>query len=266
MSYVALDTWDLVLAAALILLNAAISWGFRLGLGRTLAFNAVRMVIQLALVGYVLGWIFAQSSPLWTLLAALIMIAVAGYEIRARQSRRFKGARTYLLGSGTLLFVGTLSTFYAVAVIIGPEPWYHPRYILPVLGMVLGNAMTGIALTLNTLTESASRDRMIIEARLALGQDRFTAMGDTLRQALRTGMMPILNAMAATGVVSLPGMMTGQILAGLDPVEAANYQIMIMFAIASATALGIVIAGYTAVMLLTDERHRLRLDRLETET
>lgn len=266
MSYVALDTWDLVLAAALILLNAAISWGFRLGLGRTLAFNAVRMVVQLALVGYVLGWIFAQASPIWTLLAALIMFAVAGHEIRARQSLRFRGPRTWLLGSGTLFFVGSLSTFYVVALIIGPEPWQDPRYILPILGMILGNAMTGIALTLNTLTETASRDRTIIEARLAQGQDRFTAMGDTLRQALRTGMMPIVNAMTATGIVSLPGMMTGQILAGLDPVQAASYQIMIMFAIASATALGIIIAGYAAVMLLTDNRHRLRLDRLDPES
>lgn len=265
MSYVALDTWDLALAAALILLNAALSLGLRLGLGRTLALNAVRMVVQLALIGYVLGWIFARTSPVWTLAAAAVMIAVAGYEIRARQSRRFTGAWSYVLGSGTLLFVGTLSTIYAVAAIIGPEPWYHPRYVLPILGMILGNTMTGIALTINTLTESATRDRAAIEARLALGHDRFTAMGDTLRQALRTGMMPILNAMAASGIVSLPGMMTGQILAGLDPVDAAKYQIMIMFTIAGATSLGIVIAGYASVLLLTDDRHRLRLDRLESE-
>lgn len=265
MNYVALDTWDLLLAAALILINAALSLGLRLGLGRTLAINAVRMVAQLALVGYVLSWIFAQTSPIWTLAAAAVMIAVAGYEIRARQSRRFTGAWSYFLGSGTLLFVGTLSTIYAVAVIIGPHPWHDPRYILPILGMILGNAMTGVALTVNTLTEAASRDRNAIEARLALGHDRFAAMSDTLRLALRTGMMPILNAMAAAGIVSLPGMMTGQILAGLAPVEAAKYQIMIMFTIAGATSLGIVIAGYAAVLLLTDDRHRLRLDRLESE-
>lgn len=265
MTYIDLSVWDLALAAALILLNAAISWGLHLGLGRTLAFNTLRMVLQLALIGYVLGWIFAQSNPLWTALIAAIMIAVAGYEIRARQSRRFTGFTSYLLGSGTLLFVGTLTTIYAVAAIIGPNPWYDPRYILPILGMVLGNTMTGIALTLNTLTESAARDRAAIEARLSLGHSRFTALSETLRQALRTGTMPILNAMAASGVVSLPGMMTGQILAGLDPIEAAKYQIMIMFIIAGATALGVVIAGYAAALLLSDNRHRLRLDRLEKE-
>ena len=87
-------------------------------------------------------------------------------------------------------------------------------------------------------------------------------MGETLRLALRTGLMPILNAMAASGIVSLPGMMTGQILAGVDPIEATKYQIMIMFLIAGATALGVVIAGYAGVLLITDNRHRLRLDRL----
>lgn len=265
MSYIALDAWDLLFAAALILLNAAISLALGLGLGRTLMLNTIRMVLQLTLIGYILGWIFAQSSPLWTLLAAAVMIAVAGYEIRARQSRRFAGPASYFLGLGSLLFVSTLSTIYAVAVIIGPEPWHNPRYVLPILGMILGNAMTGVALTVNTLTESASRDRLIIEARLALGQDRLAAMSGTLRQALRTGMMPILNAMAASGIVSLPGMMTGQILSGLDPIEAAKYQIMIMFLIAGTTALGVVIAGFAAVMLLTDNRHRLRLDRLESE-
>jgi len=265
MGYVNLDVWDLLLAAALILLNAAISLGLSLGLGRTLALSAVRMVVQLALVGYVLGWIFTQSSPLWTVLAATVMIAVAAYEIRARQERRLKGIGSYFLGLGTLLFVSTLITVYAVSTIIAPDPWYSPRYILPILGMILGNTMTGIALTLSTLSDATARERNAIEARLALGENRFTAMSDALRQAVRTGMLPVLNAMAASGIVSLPGMMTGQILAGLEPVEAAKYQIMIMFTIAGATSLGIVIAGCAAVLLLTDERHRLRLDRLESK-
>ena len=128
--------------------------------------------------------------------------------------------------------------------------------------MVLGNALTGVGLVLNTLTTSAHRDRAAIEARLALGATRHEAMSDILRGALKTGMMPIVNAMAASGIVSLPGMMTGQILAGVDPIEATKYQILIMFVIAGSTALGVVVAGFGGVYLLTDDRHRLRLDRL----
>jgi UDP-glucose/iron transport system permease protein len=264
MTYVPLNIADLALAASLILINGAVSWAFSLGLERTLIVNAARMTVQLALIGFVLKWIFEQTSPLWTLGLAIIMVLVAGYEIVSRLSRRPKGFEAYLLGSGTLLVVGTLATTFALVGIIGPDPWYQPRYVLPILGMVLGNAMTGIALTASTLLETAARDRAAIEARLALGADRFTAISATLRLALKTGLMPILNAMAASGIVALPGMMTGQILAGLDPIEATKYQIMIMFLIAGATALGVVLAGYGTVTLLTDARHRLRLDRLRS--
>lgn len=260
--YVSLTTLDLVLAALLILLNAGVSIVFRLGLERTLLLASARMVIQLALIGLVLKWIFAQSSPLWTLALASIMIAVAGYEAISRQERRIRGWATYGLGAGTLLLVGTFATIYAVAGVISPDPWYAPRYVLPILGMVLGNSLTGIALALDTLTATAARDRVAIEARLALGQHRLTALSETTRPTLRTGLTPILNAMAASGVVSLPGMMTGQILAGIDPVEATKYQIVIMFLIAGSTALGVLLATYGGVLLITDERHRLRLDRL----
>ena len=102
----------------------------------------------------------------------------------------------------------------------------------------------------------------VAEARLALGCTRWQALHEIQRQALRTGMMPIVNAMAATGVVSLPGMMTGQILGGVDPTEAVKYQILIMFLIAGSTGLGVMLATFGAVRRLTDARDRLRLDRL----
>ena len=110
---------------------------------------------------------------------------------------------------------------------------------------------------------SAQRERASIEARIALGASRVEALSVVTRQALKTGMMPIINAMAATGIVSLPGMMTGQILAGVDPVEATKYQVLITFLIAGGTALGAFLAVMGGARLLTDERHRLRLDRLE---
>ncbi|MGH1418476.1 MAG: ABC transporter permease [Hyphomicrobiaceae bacterium] len=262
MTFVALSYWDLSLAAALILINAALSWVFSLGLGRTLAVAAIRMIVQLSLIGLVLTWIFQQTSPLWTLALALVMIAVAGFEAISRQRRRFQGFMAYGLGAGTLFFVGLIVTIYAVAGIISPEPWYQARYVLPILGMILGNALTGVSLVLNTLTETANRERVAIEAQLALGATRFQALRNVLQLALRTGLIPIVNAMAASGLVSLPGMMTGQILAGMNPVDAAKYQIMIMFVIAGATALSVTLAGVGGVLLLTDSRDRLRLDRL----
>jgi putative ABC transport system permease protein len=261
MSAVDLSWVNLGLAAVLLVINGAISLAFGLRLEVSLAVAALRMAVQLAAVGFVLKFVFAQTSPLWTLLMALVMVSVAGYELTQRQERRLRGWWAYGFGL-TLLLVGGLSTLYAVAVVIGPEPWHAPRYVLPILGMVLGNTLTSLSLALQTLTEGAERERTSIEARLALGATRLEAFGPVLRRALRMALTPLLNVMSVAGVVTLPGMMTGQILAGADPAEAAKYQIMIMFVLTGAAGFGALVAGLGGVLLLTDSRHRLRLDRL----
>ena len=121
--------------------------------------------------------------------------------------------------------------------------------------------MTGVALGLDTLTRSVKSERLAIETKLALGHTFNDAMRQTVRSALRTGLMPTINAMAATGLVSLPGMMTGQILAGTKPVEAVKYQILITFLIAATTAAAVIMAVLIARYRLSDNRQRLRLDR-----
>jgi putative ABC transport system permease protein len=263
MTYVSLSPFDLAAAAALILVNGALSWGFRLALERSLAVAAVRMVVQLGAIGFVLKFVFEQSSALLTAALAVVMILAAGYEVLARQEKRLRGWAAYGLGTGTLFLAGTIASIYSMTVIIGSEPWYAPHYLLPILGMVLGSALTGVALVLNTITEAATRERSAIEARLALGAGRLEALSDVLRRGLKTGLIPTVNSMAAAGIVALPGMMSGQVLAGLDPVEAAKYQIMIMFLISGATALAAVLAALGGVWLLTDARHRLCLDSID---
>lgn len=265
MSYVHLSATDLVVAALLMAGNGVVSVAFRLGLEKSLAMAAVRMVVQLALVGLVLKFVFAQSSPWWTALAALGMLAAAAYESVSRQERPLKGWKAYALGAGAPFAAGLFATFLALIAIIGAEPWYAPRFLLPILGMVLGNALSGVCLVLDAIGDGLARDRAAIEARLALGATRFEATSDVLRRAIRTGMMPILTMMTASGLISLPGMMTGQIIAGAEPFEAAKYQIMILFLIAGATGLGVVGAGIASTYLLTDERDRLRLDRLRAK-
>jgi putative ABC transport system permease protein len=258
MTYVPLTPLDLVLAAALLAINAAISWIFRLKLERSIAIAAVRMIAQLALVAVVLKFIFAQTSPVWTALLALVMIIAAGVEVTTRVRPGIRSWHLMGLSTTTLLFVGTAVTIIGVAGLVGPQPWYSPRFVLPILGMVLGNVMTAVTLVLDTLSEAVARERGAIEARLALGARRFEAMGTPVRLALRTAMTPILNAMATTGIVALPGMMTGQILAGVDPVGAAKYQVLILCLIASATAMGSFLGAVGAILLLTDARERLR--------
>ena len=262
MNAIPLDAVDLAIAATLVVLNGALSITLRLELAYDLAIATIRMIVQLLLVGLVLTWLFDVVSPMWTGISALVMIGFAGYEIVARQERRLAGGWAYGLGTATMLFAATLVTVFALTTQIRPDPWFDPRYGIPLLGMVLGNTMTGISLGLHTLTSGLVRDRAAVEARLALGATRWRAMHSAIRSALRSAFMPIINSMAATGLVALPGMMTGQILAGANPMAAVKYQILVMFLIAGGTCLGSIVAVYGGAWRLTDARHRLRLDRL----
>ena len=263
MDLIHLSDFYLSLAAVLVLALAALSLRLRLGIERSLLIAAARSVVQLSLLGLVLKVLFEQVNLLFIGALALVMLLVAGYEVMARQKRRLRGI--WGMGLGTLsMFVSSFGiTLLALLVIIGVEPWYQPQYLIPLLGMLLGNTMTGVAVSLESLTRSAWRERGAIEARLMLGQEWSDAIGDIRSAALRAGLIPIINSMAAAGLVSLPGMMTGQILAGSPPLEAAKYQIMIMLLIATGTGFGAIIAVSLASRRLFDERHRLRLDRLK---
>ena len=260
--YLRLDTLDLLLASVLVLANGGLSLALRLGLERQLLVATIRMTVQLALMGLVLRVLLTTVSAWLTAAAALAMVLFAGREVVARQGRRFRGPWSYGLGVSSMALAATLVTLFALTTQIQPEPWYHPRYALPLLGMVLGNTMTGIALGLDTLTATVSREQRAVEARLCLGHPRMNALRGPARGALRTALMPTINAMAATGLVALPGMMTGQILAGVDPVEATRYQLLVMFLIAGGTGFGATAAVLGGLWRLSDERHRLRLDRL----
>jgi len=262
MTFITLDYVDIALAAALVLINAALSLRLELGLERRFLIAAVRMAVQLTLVGLVLKALFAVASPVWTGLAALLMILFAGREVMARQERRFLGWWGYGLGTSAMMTAALLVTVFGLATQVRPDPWYDPRFAIPILGMILGNTMTGVALGMHTLTNGAVRDRAAIEAQLALGRTRSEAMRGTVRDTLRTAMIPIVNSMSATGLVALPGMMTGQILSGVDPIEAVKYQLLISFLIAGGTAMGALAAVQAGARRLCDNRHRLRLDRL----
>lgn len=260
--YIALSAWDIALASLFLVLNAGLSIALKLGLARQLAVAATRMVVQLLMVGLLLKAVFAAASPWITLVVALAMVAFAGREIWARQERRLKGPWGYALGASAMMLAGTLVTVFALVSQIQPTPWWSPQFALPLFGMILGNTMTGVSLGLDALHAMVNREGRAIEAQLLLGHTRLTALMPALRRALRTGFTPIINAMAATGVVSLPGMMTGQILSGIDPQEAVKYQLLIMFLIGGATGLGVLGAVMASAWRLTDARHRLRLDRL----
>jgi putative ABC transport system permease protein len=253
---------DLAVAAILVALNAVLTWMLELGLSRTILVAGMRTVVQLLLVGMVLKTVFALASPVLIAAVALAMFAMASYEIRSRQERRFAGAWGYGIGAATMMLATLLVTIFALLGTLRPTPWYAPQVLIPLLGIILGNVMNGVSVSLNALSTAITRERSAVEARLALGTDRYTALKPLQRSALRSGMIPIINQMSAAGVITLPGMMTGQILAGMDPLEAAKYQILLLFLLGGAAGLGALAAVYVATWRITDERDRLRLDRL----
>jgi len=260
--YVVLEARDVALAALFLVMNGALSIWLQLGLARAMAVAAARMVVQLLLVGLILKAVFAAGSPWITLAVATAMAGFAGREVWARQERPLAGPWGPGLGAGVMSFAGVAVAVIGLTQHIAPEPWWRAQYALPLFGMILGNTMTGVSLGLDALTTGLVREARAVEARLLLGATRWEATRTVARRALRAGLTPIINAMAATGVVALPGMMTGQILAGIDPGEAVKYQLLIMFLIAGATGLGTLMAIFAGVWRLSDARHRLRLDRL----
>lgn len=262
MEVIPLSLSDLGVAAALLLALSGVSLASRLGIERQLLISGVRMVLQLALVGLVLETLFDNGRLHWIALMAAVMLTVAGYEVFARQRRAFRGLGGYLIGTGALFLSSFGISVLALVILIQAEPWYQPQYAIPLLGMLLGNTMNGIALSLDRLTEGAWQRRHAIEARLMLGHTWSEAIAPLRRESLRSGLIPMINAMSAAGVVSLPGMMTGQILAGSPPGEAVKYQILIFLLITAGTGFGTLVANRVAAARLFDHRSRLRLERL----
>ncbi|MBG6289947.1 MULTISPECIES: ABC transporter permease [Pseudomonas] len=256
---------ELALAALLILAAAALSWALRLGLQRTLLVSAARLVVQLVLVGLFLRQVFALSSPWLTALVVAVMLGAATFEVGSRQRRRLTGFWHLGIGGGAVGIATLGIALFALAGSLRPTPWYDARHAIPLVGIILGTAMNAASLALNQVFASVTRERAAIEARLALGADRHTALSGLIRRALYTGLIPTLNQMAAAGIITLPGIMTGQILAGMDPLDAARYQILLMFLLAGAGFIAALGAVYLSLWRLTDPRERLRLDRLRAD-
>lgn len=251
-----LEYLDLAIAAVLILLAGGLSIVLKLGIARRLFIASLRTVVQLMLIGYVLTFVFGMNHIILILTLALVMATIAGRAGVRRASRRFPGDVWF--GIFTLILTGFLTTYLVTSVIIQVEPWYRPQYVIPILGMILGNGLTGISLSLDHLLDKLHNGRAEVEMELAHGATAWEAALGPLRGSIRLGMIPIINSMMVVGMVSLPGMMTGQILQGADPLEAVKYQIVVMFMIAFATTMGCVFINLLAFQRLFNSRHQLR--------
>ncbi len=260
MTLQSLSLWDVALAALLIVVNGAVSLLLKLDLERKLAWAAVRTVVQLLAIGYVLAWVFAYDRWYVVLPLMILMTLIAGFAGAGRGTLTYAGQRADSILSiwASAWLVAAVGLFAVIRI----RPWYEPQYAIPILGMILGNTLTGVSLGIERMTEELTARRDRVDMALALGATRWEAAQGPARQAVRAGMIPTLNQMAVVGVVSLPGMMTGQVLAGQSPLQAVRYQIVIMFLIAASSALGTVGAVLLTYRRLFSPEHRFLASRL----
>lgn len=228
----------LALAAALVGIAIALSAWQQLGLGRSMIIGALRATVQLVLIGHLLVWLFEVDRWYYTLALLLVMLAVATWTASERQVKDASRRAALRPILGIAILIGSVFTLaYVTAIVVSVQPWYSPRYLIPLFGMIVANAMNSAALAAERLGAEMSARRAEIEAYLALGASPAQAAREATRKALGAALIPAVNSLAVVGVVSLPGMMTGQILAGASPLLAVRYQLVVVFMLTAAAAL-----------------------------
>lgn len=260
--YIHLTYIDLTIAAGLLLLTTFLSMILSIGIERMIMVAAFRLVVQLLLIGYILLKVFAIHSIWLSMGIILLMMLATSREIIARLKPGFAWYWSLGISGSVTLVVTILVSVLALNTTLRPHPWYESRYLIPLTGIILGNVMNAASLALKGLLETIRREHSAIEARLALGYSRKETFIPFIRQAVIMGIMPTINSMCAAGLVTLPGTMSGQILTGVSPLDAAKYQILLLLIISSAGLLAAMGVSILAVLRLTDHRERLRLDRL----
>jgi putative ABC transport system permease protein len=238
-------------ALVLVGLAMAISRWQRVGLEKDMLIAVVRAFVQLIAIGFALEFIFNREGFFWILLVVAIMIAIAGYTAGQRGGNipRSQAVATVSVSVGALLTLGVL-----VALNVFP---FEPRFIIPIAGMVVGNSMVVTGLVMTRLRDDLNLQKPQIEAALALGATQRQAASTQLRRALATGMTPIVDNTKTVGLISLPGAMTGMILAGAAPLEAVQLQIIVMYMLMGGAAFSGLTAAFLTYQQFFTKAHQL---------
>jgi UDP-glucose/iron transport system permease protein len=251
-----LSVWQLALAVLLVGLVVVISARQALGLERDLVVGTVRTVAQLYFVGLILASVFAAARWYWVVVVLIGMTVVATHAAVSRLKKPIPGR--YAIAAMAITVSTAVTLAWVIGVVIRVRPWYEPQYVIPIAGMVLGNAMTSAALAGDRLQSDLRARTDEIEAMLALGFSGRDAVRPMVRSAVRAAMIPTVSGMMTVGLVQLPGMMTGQILAGASPLVAIEYQIVVVFMLAVATSVASLLFVRLAVGRYLTPAHQLR--------
>ena len=251
---------DLALAAGLVLIAVGISRRHGLGLEKDMLIAAVRTVVQLILLGYAVGLIF--SIDRWWAVTALLagMVGYGGVVAARRVKLPIPGL--WITTSVALLIGSGLVSVAVIGGIVRPEQWYDPRYAIPLVGMIVGNSMNAGSVAMERFAAELAAREDEVEAWLSLGAEPAKACSRAAAAGIRAGLISVLNTMAVVGIVNIPGMMTGQIIGGSDPVTAAKYQILVMFMLLATNSLTAALAVVLGRRHFFTRDWQIRRDRL----
>lgn len=247
----AVNNLSLLFASLLVMVALLISYKEKLGFTKDIVIGVFRAIIQLVFVGYLLKYIFQVNNSFLTVAMAGVIIINASLNARKQSKQLQNGFLVSLtaIACSTGITIGILIFSGAIKFI--------PSQIVPISGMIASNSMIAIGLCYRSLDRLFRDQRQAVLEKLALGADTKYASLPILRESIKTGMAPTIDSAKTVGIVSLPGMMSGLIFAGVDPVHAIKYQIMVTFMLLSATSIGSIIATYLAYKNYYNERKQL---------
>ncbi|EIE23945.1 hypothetical protein COCSUDRAFT_65658 [Coccomyxa subellipsoidea C-169] len=255
-----LGPFALLLSAALVLVNAAISVRFSLGLHRTLLVASIRCILQLSLLGYVLAPLFHFNTWWLVLLYAGAMLAVSSAETVSRPSASYKGMLLHVLGS---LGASTGAVMvYALLLVLRPRPWWDASYAIAVLAYLLANSLSCVSAGLSSVIQELTLGRLHVEQMLTVGASRWEATQGVVQRSISAALGPSLAHMGAAGIVTLPSFMSGQLLGGVPPIQVARYQIVVILLSAAVAGLASTATVLLAVNAIVDQQHRILGERL----
>ena len=260
MSYVEVSLPRLAFSLVFIAIACGVSWRLRLGLGGELVIGALRAAIQLVAIGYFLVYLFAHEEA-WMVLAVLVAMLIVAAMTSARRVAKGRDMRVLVgyalaaVGGGSVVALVPMFTLVVV-----PHPWFEARYLVPIGGMMMSNAMNVVALVFERVFASARTERAVVEQLLALGASPAQALRSQTRAAVRAAMIPTVNGLVTVGLVALPGMMTGQILSGAAPEQAVRYQVVVMYQLVAVAAVSGGLAAFFARRMLFTRRDQLAPD------
>lgn len=246
-----MNIYSLLISSSLVLVSLCFSYFQKLKLEKDILISTIRAVIQLTVLGYLLNYIFGLENPIFTSLLLLFMI----FNAALNASKRGSGIKNGLLISFISISIGTIATL-SILVLSGAIK-YDAYEIIPISGMIISNSMVALGLCYRQMTMNFKDKREEVETRLSLGADILPSSIEIIKDSIRTGMVPTIDGAKTLGIVSLPGMITGLILAGTPPVEAIKYQIMVTFMLLSTTAISSFTACYLSYRGFFNERKQL---------